>query len=119
MENRNGRTSHEGFSLIEVTIAIGVLTGALVTLGQMFAVSISNNRAANTLTYATVLAEQKIEELRGLAWGFDNAGVPVSDTTTDTPVPVETPTGGTGLSPSPAGTLIQNTDGWVDYVDRF
>src|SRR5256885_15151591 len=102
MENCNGRMSHEGFSLLEVIIAIGVLTGALVTLGQMLAVSISNNRAAKTLTYATVLAEQKLEELRGLAWGFDNAGVPVSDTSTDTTVPVGMPTGGTGLSRSPA-----------------
>ena len=108
-----------GFSLLEVTIATGIMAGALVTLGQMFAVSVSNNKAARSLSVSTVLAEQKMEQLRGLTWGFDTLGLPVSDTTTNTAAAVETPTGGTGLAPSPHGTLTANLDGWVDYVDQF
>ena len=108
-----------GFSLLEVTIATGIMAGALVTLGQMFAVSVSNNRNARTLSTATVLAGQKMEQLRGLTWGFDTLGLPVSDTSSNITLPTETPTGGTGLSPSPHGTLTTATNGWVDYVDRF
>jgi hypothetical protein len=107
-----------GFSLLEVTIAVCIMAGALVTLGQMLGISVANNRSAQGLTYATVLAEQKVEQLRGLSLGFDTVGSSVTDTTTNTAAPVETSTGGTGLSASPAGTLTRNTDGWVDYVDR-
>ena len=80
------------------------MASALVGLGQMFAIAISSNRAARVLTYTTVLAEQKLEQLRGLAWAFDDRGQPVSDA---------------ALSPSPADTMTSNTPGWVDYVDQF
>lgn len=112
-------SSQKGFSILEVTIATGIMAGALVTLAQMFAVSVANNKAARSVTYTAILAEQKMEQLRGLEWGFDNLGLPMSDTTTNTAAPTETPTGGTGLSPSPHGTLTANTSGWVDYIDQF
>ena len=119
MTTTNHAHGDHGFSLIEATIAAGVMASALVALGQMLAISVSNNRTARTLTYATVLAEQKIEQLRGLTWGFDNTGAFVTDTTTNTAAPVDGPNGGTGLSRSPADTIAQSTDGWVDYVDQF
>jgi type II secretory pathway pseudopilin PulG len=100
----NSRRGQDGFSLVEVTIATGLMASALVGLGQMFTIAISSNRAARVLTYTTVLAEQKLEQLRGLGWAFDNAGQPVSDA---------------ALSPSPADTMTRNTPGWVDYVDQF
>ena len=119
-KSRFSSNRQAGFSLLEVTIATGIMAGALMALGQMFAVSVSNNAAARSLSYSTVLAEQKMEQLRGLTWGFDTLGLPVSDTTTNTAAAnVETPTGGTGLTPSPSGTLTSNTNGWVDYVDQF
>jgi hypothetical protein len=107
-----------GSSLLETMIATGLMAGALASLGQMFAISVANNRSARAGSYATVLAQQKMEQLRGLTWGVDSLGRPVSDTTSDTTSPVEAPTGGTGLSPSPAGTLTANSNGWVDYVDQ-
>jgi hypothetical protein len=106
-----------GFSLVEAVVASGLMAGALAALGQMFAISVANNRTARAGSYATVLAQQKMEQLRGLTWGFDALGLPASDTTSDTAAPLETPSGGTGLSASPSGTLSSNTDGWVDYVD--
>ena len=111
--------SAAGFSLLEVTIAIGIMATALAALGQMFALSVANNMAARTSTYATVLAEQKMEQLRGLTWGYDGLALPLSDTSTNTALPVESPTGGTGLTPSPANTLTSNVGGWVDYIDQF
>jgi type II secretory pathway pseudopilin PulG len=77
-----------GFSLIEAVVACGLMAGALAALGQLFAISIANNRAAQAGSYATVLAQQKVEELRD-----------------------------TELISSPPGTLASNTDGWVDYID--
>ena len=75
--------------------------------------------SARANTYATVLAEQKMEQLRGLTWGYDSLALPLSDTSTNTALPVESPNGGTGLTPSPAGALTDNVDGYVDYIDQF
>jgi type II secretory pathway pseudopilin PulG len=108
-----------GFSLLETVVAAGLLAGALAVLGQLFAISVANNNSARSGSYATVLAEQKMEQLRGLAWGFDTLGLPTTDSTSDTAAAVETPTGGTGLSASPGGTLTGNRPGYVDYVDQF
>lgn len=108
-----------GFSLVEVLLASGILATALIALGQLFAVATTSNTSARSTTFASVLAEQKMEELRSLTWGFDTSGLPVSDTTTDTADPEGDGTGGTGLTPSPATSLQENTSGYVDYVDRF
>src|SRR5215471_3353865 len=119
LTNANSRQHEKGLSLVEVTIATGLLAAALSTLGHMLALSVSTNRAANTLTYTSILAEQKMQQLRGLTWGYDSAGQPVSDTTSNTAASAETSNGGTGLSPSPAETMTSNMSGWVDYLDRF
>ena len=112
-------SSAAGFSLIEVLIATLLLATALTTLAQLFGVATRSNIDARSTTYAAVLAQQKLEELRGLTWGFDPQGLPISDVSTDTAVSPETPTGGTGLAPSPSGALGTNTGGYVDYVDQF
>ena len=100
-------------------VAVGLLATALVSLAQLFAMSTRSNIASRNMTYAAVLAEQKLEELRALTWGFDADGLPVSDTSTNTAVSPETPTGGRGLDPSPTSALQENTSGYVDYVDQF
>ena len=107
-----------GFSLAETVVAVGILTSALVALAQLFAMAVSANTAAKNTTFATVLAEQKLEQLRALAWGFDSQGLPLSDMTSNTSVDPEEPTGGTGLTPSPEEALQEHTVGWVDFVDR-
>ena len=107
-----------GFSLLEVLVATTLMAVGLTALAQLFAVSTKSNHSAKTTTYAAVLAQQKMEQLRGLTWGFDNLGLPLTDTTTDTSVVPEQSNGGTGLSPSPANSLGQNTTGYVDYIDK-
>jgi type II secretory pathway pseudopilin PulG len=111
--------SEGGFSIVETMVATGIIATALVALAQMFAISVKNNQNARTGSYAVSLAEQKMEQLRGLTYGFDTVGLPITDLTTDTAVAVELPTGGKGLTPSPANTLTTNTTGYVDYVDQF
>jgi hypothetical protein len=112
-------SSDAGFSLAETMIALGLLATALVTLAQMFGLSTRSNIGSRNTTYAAVLAEQKVEELRALTWGFDSAGLPLSDATSNTAVSPETPNGGKGLDPSPETALQENTDGYVDYVDNY
>ena len=86
MAKLNSFNRESGFSLIEVMVATGLLATAIVTLAQLFALSTQTNVASRNTTYASVLAEQKIEELRALAWGFDTQGLALSDMTTNTTV---------------------------------
>jgi prepilin-type N-terminal cleavage/methylation domain-containing protein len=121
---RSRCTDESGFSLVEVIVASLVLSIGLIAIAQLFAVSTKGNTAARANTFTVILAEQKMEQLRALTWGFDTVGLPMSDLSTDTTA-VGTLAGcsaagsgaATGLSPSPAGTLSQNTDGWVDFLD--
>jgi prepilin-type N-terminal cleavage/methylation domain-containing protein len=105
-----------GFSLLEVLVATTIMAVALTTLAQLFVMSTNANMGAKSTTYAAVLAQQKMEQLRGLAWGFDSLGLPVTDISTDISVIPEQPAGGTGLSPG--GSLGRNVRGYCDFVDR-
>jgi len=111
--------AQSGFSIIETIFATGLLATAVVALAQMFVISVKNNQNARTGSNAVTLAEQKMEQLRGLAYGFDTIGLPVTDTTTNTTTTDDNGPGGKGLTPSPANTLNSNTDGYVDYIDQF
>jgi hypothetical protein len=76
------------------------------------------NLVARGTTSTTAMAEQKMEQLRSLTWGFDaeGQGLPLSDTTSN--IAVYPPTqGGTGLNPSPSDALETNSAGFVDYLD--
>jgi prepilin-type N-terminal cleavage/methylation domain-containing protein len=106
-----------GFSLVEVMTATSIMAVAVASLAQLFVIAVNANRSARTTTFAAVLAQQKMEQLRGLTWGFDTIGLPISDTDSDTTVSPSLPAGGSGLTPSPQGTLRANTVGYVDYLD--
>ena len=111
-------SSSRGFSLVEVLVSMGLLTVVSLGVAQLFGVATRANYLAKGQTTTTVLAEQKIEEIRALMWGFDTEGMglPVSDTTTNLSVYPHT-ANGTGLNPTPAGSLEANTAGCVDYLD--
>lgn len=108
-----------GFTLIEVLVAMTILAVVSLSLAGMFGTAIRATHNARAQTSTATLAEQKLEQLRALTWGFDASGenLPVSDTTTDL---TQTPptAGGRGLNPSPANSLAANTSGYVDYLDR-
>ncbi len=107
-----------GFTLTEVLVACVILTTGIVALAQLFVVSTTSNRVARNQASTMVMAQQKMEQLRGLMWGFDALGLPLSDMTTDISA-VPFTNAGTGLSPSPGGTLTTNTTGFVDYLDQY
>src|SRR5260221_118932 len=115
--NRSTSKGDAGFSLVEVLVATTILALSLTSLAQLFTIATRSNNIARNGTFAQILAEQKMEQLRGLTWGFDVLGLPVTDGSTDTSVVPQAATGGTGLEPSPSNTLQTNTDGYVDYLD--
>lgn len=65
-----------GFTLIEVMVSIVILAIGLLGLAPMMAISITGNAFANEATEATVLAQDKIEELKNMA---SFASIPQSD----------------------------------------
>jgi type II secretory pathway pseudopilin PulG len=107
-----------GFSLVEVVIALGLLTVVSLGVAQLFAASTRATWVARGNTSTTALAEQKMEQIRSLTWGFDadGQGLPVSDTSTDLSVfpPAQN---GTGLNPTPSDSLEKNTPGCFEYLD--
>ena len=107
-----------GFSLVEVVVSMAILTTVSLGVAQLFAASTNANRVAHTRTSTTVMAQQKMEQLRSLDWGFDlqGQGLPVTDTTTNLAV-YPHQNNGSGLNPSPGDTLLKNTAGFVDYLD--
>ena len=107
-----------GFSLAEVLISMGILTAVSLGVAQLFAVSTRANLVARGQTSTTAMAEQKLEQLRSLTWGFDTAGqgLPVSDTSSNLAVDPPTQSGG-GLNPYTVASLDLNTAGYVDFLD--
>jgi prepilin-type N-terminal cleavage/methylation domain-containing protein len=107
-----------GFSLIEVLVAAAVTTTGTLALAQLCVMSMRMNQDAHATTVAAMLASQKMEQLRALAWTRDALGLPISELTTDTTVRPPSSSGGTGLSVSPPGTLGTNTPGYCDFLDE-
>jgi type II secretory pathway pseudopilin PulG len=107
-----------GFSLIEVLIAMGLLTAMAIGLAQVFAMSARATMTARTLTSTTAMAGQKMEQLRALTWSFavDGSNLPVSDRTSNLSVTPAAATG-RGLAPSPANALTENVPGFCDFLD--
>ena len=90
---RGSLAPEDGFSLIETLVATGLLVIAVVTLAHLFGLAVRSNVASRDVTYATVLAAQRLEELRAIDTDF--------------------------IAASPPMALSADTPGWVDYVDRF
>ena len=112
------RVAEEGGHLLTQPF-FAIMTVAVAGLAQMVAISTRSNVGARATTYASLLAQQKMEQLRSLTWGFDAVGLPVTDTTSDIAVVPESPSGGRGLSPSPGSSLDESIDGYCDFIDTF
>jgi len=107
-----------GFSLIEVCVAMILMAVALAVVAQLFVVSLSAQDSARVRSMTTTLANQKMEQLRGLVWTADENGQPLSDRSTDLSREPSA-AGGSGLGASPLNTLDVNTPGYVDYLDAY
>ncbi len=109
-------TEH-GVSLIEAVVAAAIVVTVAAGVAQLLVWARRAAWSAGVRTTAVSIAVQKVEELRSLSWSVDAAGAPLSDATTN--LANDPPSAdGTGLRPSPAGVLEQNTPGFVDYLDQ-
>jgi Tfp pilus assembly protein PilV len=72
-----------GFSLLETVIAITVIFGALMTLAYSASVGFQYGSLARQRQTATGIADQIMEQTRGLAWDRITAGHLSSDLTAD------------------------------------
>lgn len=106
-----------GFTLLEVLAALAILTTSVLGLVQVLTGTARATALARRMTVTSTLAAQKLNQLRGLAWAYDAAGIPVNDTHTDTTVVPERASGGLGLTASPFGSLQTNADGYCDFLD--
>ena len=59
-----GRYYQQGYSLVEVMVAILILTIGLLALAKMQTQAVASNSFGSQLTQATFLAQDKLEELR-------------------------------------------------------
>lgn len=115
------RLTPPGFSLLEATFALGLLSVLVAGIAPMFVLAARAVALTREQTMTASLAASKMEQLLSLPWTFDadpaRAGAVVSDLSTD--LSVEPPSsGGRGLEPSPADSLTANAAGYCDFLDR-
>jgi Tfp pilus assembly protein PilV len=60
---------NRGFALLEALVASTLLVVGVLSLAQIFILAARADVTAHRLTVASVLAAQKIEELRSTPWG--------------------------------------------------
>jgi prepilin-type N-terminal cleavage/methylation domain-containing protein len=110
-----------GFTLVEVLVALALLTIVSVGIVWLFTMAIDAGRTSRERTMAVPLASAKLEQLRSLEWRAEVTAMGTtsrSDLTTNLSVdPIAD--GGPGLSESPPGTLDASLPPFVDYLDRF
>jgi type II secretory pathway pseudopilin PulG len=110
------RESEQGFTLVEVLVSATIFIVASAGIAQLTAVAIARADTSRARTATSLLAAQKMEQLRSLIWMREESGAAQSDTSTDVSRDPFA-SGGHGLAPSPAGTLEGNVDGYVDFLD--
>lgn len=89
------RRNSQGFTLIEVLMALSILSVALLTLAQMSVIAIRGNAVSAKLTQAITVTQDKLEELKNLTYsqiiatanGTDTFGVITRSWTITTPTP--------------------------------
>jgi type IV pilus assembly protein PilV len=117
----NDSMNHEGFSLIEVLIALVILAVSLLGVAGLMATITRNNSYGGHLTEAATLAQDKLEQLRATPSGMINLNIAITDN----------PVGSTGVTytrswvavpntPPPGNTLntITITVSWTDTIPR-
>ena len=80
-----------GFSLLEVLVAVSILTAALSALAGLCVTATRANVVAGSMSVATILAGQKMEQLRALDWD--------------------------AVAPSADDALVRNVPGACDFLD--
>ena len=72
------RDNNGGFTLMEVLVAMLILTVGLLGMAALITGIINSNKLSNRISTATVLAQDKMEDIKRIGY----SGMPTSDTTT-------------------------------------
>ena len=70
--------NNSGFTLMEVLVAMVILTVGLLGTAALITGIINSNKLSNRISTATVLAQDKMEDIKRIGY----SGMPTSDTTT-------------------------------------
>jgi hypothetical protein len=97
-------TQSHGFSLVETLVATLLVASTIVALAHLVALAGQQTVDASQASASLVLAQSKLEQLRGLVWSYDAAGARVSSA---------------GLVASPPDALWTDRAGYVEWLDRF
>ena len=103
-----------GFSVIEVLIAVALLSVGVLGGVQLVAMSMQAMAAARSQNLTAVLASARLEDLRGLTFEFDDLGMASTDLQTDLSV---TPRSSAGGGLTAGGSITASVDGYVDHLD--
>jgi len=109
----------DGFTLIEVLVALVILSICLLGMAGLMTTTTKNNSYGGHLTEAATFAQDKLEQLRATPFGM----IPLNASTTDKPV------GSTGITynrswvavpniapPSNTLNVITITVSWIDKI---
>jgi type II secretory pathway pseudopilin PulG len=96
-------TSSRGFTLFETLIATGILVTVLAGVAQLFILSTRLTREAGASGLALVAAQEKLESLRGKAFGYGAAGESITDP---------------ALEITGADSLAEDVESYVDALDQ-
>lgn len=114
-------TTDAGFTLLEVLLAASLLIVVAVGVSGVIAAAIRASASSRARSFTTILAAEKMEQLRSLAWTSVVVGTPPLDGSPEdvsTDLSVDPPDdSGSGLLPSPPDTLESNVPLYVDYLD--
>lgn len=106
-----------GSSLVEALTAAAVVITISTGVALLIVRSTRAIWTAGTRSVAVAAAQQKLEQLTALEWRTDAAGIRRSDLSSD--LSVDPPAAsGSGLQPSPSGSLDRNIPGFADFVGR-
>ncbi len=63
---RSRFTDQQGYSMIEVTIAMAVFAISALAVSQLLVLTFQSNKSSNEITQATLLAEARMEDLKNV-----------------------------------------------------
>lgn len=96
------RSCARGFTLVETLVATGLLLTAIAGLAQLFALSVRFTRDSGQFGVALAGAQDKLEAVRALRFGYDEGGAIITDPR---------------LRASPTASLSEDVEGCVDWLD--
>ncbi len=106
-----------GFSLLEALFAVTLLAVGVGSVAHLSILSGQAVRAARQADTLQRLAREKLEQLRALAFGRDEGGVDITDSSSDLTQTPQAPAGGPGLTTSVGDPLLSNVAGFCDFLD--